>query len=300
MLYSFINWFREILFGFEMNEDNDNSLHNRMKRLSLKWNGFHVHPFKPTIITLNSHDLLKFINILTSYDEKLKFFEQWNTVYKKVCESLYNKFNPTMIYYFNDEINIVFYHNDHGELWANGNLHKMIANISSYTSRCLSQELIKIGVNLDFCFNCRVVQFDDSYETLNWLIWRQSDCYRNILTLLYKCYHLEYAIRTNSNYLNQILNSKLKGTTTTELETFLYENKTDSLNEFKKLLFGAILKKQIRVISTQIENAETENTETEKSSTMYTRKEIVMFNNTKFADDFVNNFETFLQQRYLA
>ena len=85
---------------FNSRIDHDYSLHYRMKKLSSKWNDYNIHPFKPTIVTLKSQDLLKFINTLTSYEDKINFYNQWNNVYKNVCESLYNKFNPSMIYYF--------------------------------------------------------------------------------------------------------------------------------------------------------------------------------------------------------
>lgn len=267
------------------NLSDENSLHNRMKELSTKWNGYNIHPFKPTIVTLTSHNLLKFINTLSSYDNKIKFYEQWNSVYKKTSEQLYKKFNPSMIYYFNDEINLVFYHNDYGEMWANGNLHKMISNISSYTTRCLSLELIKIGVDLDFCFNCKVVQFDDKYETLNWIIWRQADCRKNTIALLYKCYHLDFVDRKNLGILNRILNSKIKGLMTSELEMFLYEKLQDVVG-LDKLLLGTILKKQIHVIQSE-------------NKSLHTKKEIVIFN-IKMSENFVNNFIMFIKQRYLV
>lgn len=281
-----LNWLVKF-FNYE-SDNNDNeemSLHKRMKKLVSKWNSYKIHPYKPTVVNLTSHDLLKFVNSLTSYEDKILFFNKWNSVYKNVCEKLYNKFGPSMIYYFNDEINIVFYHNDYGEVWGNGNLHKLISSISSYASSLLKSELYKNEIDLDFCFNCKLVQFDDKYETLNWMVWRQSDCRKNTIALLYKCYHLNFTERGGSLYLNEILNAKVNGVKTINLENYLYEN-VDNVQELKKLILGNILKKQICVISND-------------PGELYSRKEIVLFN-TNLKSDFLDNFSLFIKQKYLV
>lgn len=285
-------WLNWLFDYFNFTDDKyDPFLHTRMINLSEKWNGFCIHPFKPFVITLNSTELLKLVNSLTSYNDKMLFYKQWNEIYKNVCTKLYNKFNPSMILHFNDEINLVFYHNPYGDIWGNGNVNRLISNISSYASLCLGQQFVKNNIDIEFYINCKIVSFDDKYESLNWIIWRQSDCRKNTVALLYKCYHLDFSNNTNLKLLNEILNSKVEGIKTKNLEEFLYYN-VDNVNELKNLLLGTVLKKQIRIIYNDENHAEYDD------SKLYTRKEIEMFN-ISLKDNFLNNFRLFIKDKYL-
>lgn len=283
-------WFSNYFFG-ENKKSDDTFLHDRMLDLSQKWNGFCVHPFKPFVITLNSTELLKLVNSLTSYNDKMLFYKQWNEIYKNVCSKLYNKFNPSMVLYYNDEINLVFYQNHHGDVWGKGNVNRLISNISSYASLYLGQQFTKNNIDIDFCINCKIVSFNDKYETLNWIIWRQSDCRKNTVGLLYKCYHLEFAENTNLKFLNEVLNEKVEGVKTSDLEKFLYNHVNDDDGSLKNLLLATVLKKQIRIMCNGTDNGYNQ-------CELYTRKEIEMFH-ISFKDDFLNNFRMFIKDKYL-
>lgn len=261
------NWLINYIFGYN-DELGQASLPYRMKNLSKKWNSYCVHPFKPTIVTLKSYELLRFINTQSTYDEKILFYKSWNEIYKNVCEQLYNDFSPSMIYYFNDEIHLVFYFNEFGEIWGNGNVHKLITTITSSTTSYLCKQLYKNNIELNFSFNSKIVQFDDKYESLNWIIWRQLDCKKNIITSLYKCFS---NLNVNNIKINAMENA---------MENTL---QNENINE---LTLGTIMKKQKQVNLTENEN------------NLYIRNEIQLFH-IDLKSNFVNNFNMFIKQKYL-
>ena len=102
---------------------------------------------------------------------------------------MYNKFDPVMIYAFNNEINLAFFYNDNGEDRYDGNINKILTSIVSYASVLVSKELEKSEIYLDLVFDGHFIEFDIDHEILNYFIWRQFDCKRNTITLLYKSFY---------------------------------------------------------------------------------------------------------------
>jgi hypothetical protein len=128
---------------------------------------------------------------VTSFDEKIASLELYNKALTNVCESLYNRFDPHCIYAFNNEIHLVFFYNNKGDFIYNGNVTKTITTIASQASIYFMKELLLLGIDANSSFEGSSVEFDKQYETLNYLVWRQFDCKRNTITLLYKCLNKE-------------------------------------------------------------------------------------------------------------
>lgn len=270
----------------------DNSLNSRMKKLESKYNNNKSHPFKPHVFSLKSKKLLSFINETTDFNVKIHFLQWYNNVLRKVCSKLYERFDPSMIYTFNNEIHCVFYYNDHGDYKYDGNINRMLSNMSSYTSVLMNEELKSYEVNLDFTFECTYVEFDVEYECLNYIIWRQLDCKRNLTTLLYKCHK-------NDGFLD-LKNIKLK-----ELEKELnssYNNFSDSLS---KLCYGTIVKKQIVKDKDNNQNnkidciSSKEGFEITKETNKDTERKQVVYKHFWLFDDFTKTFEEYIVNKFL-
>jgi len=153
------------------------------------------HPFKPFVVSLKSRQILSYFNYLTSIDDKLKFIDKFNEIMITVSKKLYTQYDPHMIYTFHDEIHLVFFYNENGNYLYSGDINKIITTLVSYTSIEMTKILTKRSIDLEFVYKGQFIQFDNDYEILNYIIWRQFDCKRNIITLLYKCINLE-------NFLN--------------------------------------------------------------------------------------------------
>lgn len=186
-----------IFKNFFTNNDNDNnkkrdkcenSLEKRMKKIIEKDNGKIRHYYKPYIVSIKSKRLLAYINNTKyNFEDKINLLHNINEILINVSKKLYNKFDPTMIYTFHNEINLVFFYNENGESIYDGNINKILTSIVSYASILISKELDKKNILIDFLFDGHFVEFDKDYEILNFLVWRQFECKRNTITLLYKC-----------------------------------------------------------------------------------------------------------------
>lgn len=164
------------------------SLHTRMRALVCKQNNDRWHYFKPHIVTLKSKQILKYINSVISIEDKLKVLDFFNQIAINVSNKLEKRFNPTVIYTFHDEIHLVFFYNDNGDSLYNGNKNRILTTITSFASVEMTKELLKNHVDISFEYNGKLIEFHKDYETLNYLIYRQVDCKRNTILLLYKCY----------------------------------------------------------------------------------------------------------------
>jgi hypothetical protein len=133
------------------------------------------------VISLKSKSLLKILNSRSNFDEKTNELAENNIILKKICKILYDKYDPIMIYCFNNEINLVFVNND--SALYNGNISKLVCNIASCAS-VLSSKQVKEDIYFDGMF----LEFTKTCELLNYLVWRQFDCRRNTVTSLYKCF----------------------------------------------------------------------------------------------------------------
>lgn len=170
-----------------MNKDTTVSLKLRMQSLLNKHNNKNFSGYKPYIISLKSKEILEYLNFpYNSITEKISQFKNYNDILLNVSKNCYNRFNPYMIYTFNDEIHMVFYNtSDYPDLY-NGNINKTLTTMSSYVARLFTKEFIKTGLDFDFTIHAKYAEFDKEYETLNYLVWRQNDCKRNNIITLYK------------------------------------------------------------------------------------------------------------------
>lgn len=215
------------------------SLQERMTRYIKEHNGKKCHCFKPHIISLKSKTLLTHLNFLTKLDEKLECLKEYNTILERVCAILYSKYDPHMIYAFNNEIHLVFYPNDEGNFLFDGDISKTLTMIVSYASICFTKEIKGTQFEVDCVFEGNFVEFGKDYEVLNYIIWRQLDCKRNTVTLLYKCINYD-GILDNMMTLDKI--------SLLELQKEVY-NKVSS-EALDRLMYGGISKKQIVYIET--------------------------------------------------
>lgn len=183
-------------FG-KINSNKTESLQQRMTDYIKKSNSKKCHPYKPHIISLKSHNLLSYINNITTIDEKLYLFKKYNNVLIEVCKELYNTYDPSMIYCFNNEIHLVFYHNNTGDYLYNGDITKTLTSMASYVSILFTKKMEELNSDIIPIFSGILVEFDKEYETLNYIIWRQFDCKRNNTTLLYKCYNKDSLTNTD-------------------------------------------------------------------------------------------------------
>jgi hypothetical protein len=176
---------------------------------------------KTHIVSLKSKQLLKAINDVWRYDDKVEDLQKYNEKLINVCYKLYEYFSPNVIFSFNNEIHLCFYHNGSNNFVFGGNQNKTISTMASYAT-----------LVADCVFEATLHEFDYDYEVLNFLIWRQHDCKRNNYTLLYKCKHLE-------QYLDNTLN--IQETKLTDIEKFF----KDEYNIINPFVLGNVLKKSI-------------------------------------------------------
>lgn len=244
---------------------NENSLRTRMKHYLSRYNA-ECHYYKPHIISLKSKKLLFFVNHLTTLEEKLEILKEHNQMLINVCSKLYERFDPHMIYTFNNEIHLVFYYNDEGNVLYYGDVNKLVTSIVSYASVCMEKNLSENGVNIDFLFHGEFVEFDKDYETLNYIIWRQLDCKRNNTVLLYRCLK-QNEILDNKLVLDKIKNEEMRQ----ELENYT------SIHE--SIFNGNIIKRQLfykERSANEKTTQQTQNDEQWSENGMYTRKRLII------------------------
>lgn len=187
MLASLIKKLNNLLFDDNSCSDTTNnsqchSLSHRMKYYVDKHNGENCHPFKPHIISVKSKNMLNKINEVTDVNTKIELLKLYKDMMIDVSKVLYNRFDPHMMYTFNNELHFLFNYNDDGIFLYDGNIHKLITTICSHVTLEVNKRL-----PYDASFEATFTEFDQDFEALNFLIWRQHDCKRNVSSLLYKC-----------------------------------------------------------------------------------------------------------------
>lgn len=266
------------------------SLENRMKKNVDKFNSGKFHYFKPYIVSIKSRQILSFLNNTTSFDSKIKDLEMFQNILYETSKELYIKFDPNLIYTFQDEIHLVFFYNDNGNYMYDGNINKIITTIASFASISVFKQLQKKGIELEFSFNSKFVEFDKDFETLNYLVWRQNDCKRNIISLLYKCLHVDLFLENNIDLnvkldhlkddINKILN--------TDIEISLIH-----------LLRGNIIKKHKQIVDYLIGNEndtdKNQNKENEENETV--TRNIIHIEHFLFADNFDKIFKKYIKNK---
>jgi tRNA(His) 5'-end guanylyltransferase len=184
-------------------------------------------PFKPHVIALKSVEFLKLINEESSFQDKLEAMRVYQQIFSKVSRAIIQRFDPTMVYTFNNEINVVFYVNEYGDVLFGGQILKLVTNIASFASNVLQKELSEMKMSPQCIFEGSFYEFEKDIEVANFLVWRQLDCYRNNASLMYKC----------ANGLKDVTGLKHKDVVET-LQKGGFE-----IDEF--ITHGTILKKQL-------------------------------------------------------
>ena len=196
----------------------------------IKKNNKQCHGFKPFVITIKSKQLSEYINYITDLDEKVKLLNNVQDILFETSKTLYAKFNPHLIYTFQNEINVVFFYNDNGTFVYNGDINKIVTNIVSVVSIEVYKRLCQL--NFDLNFHGHFVEFDVDYEVLNYLVWRQMDCKRNTITLLYRC--------------NENNKCNVEGIKVIDMISILNNKIGKNINqEYMHLLTGNIIKKYL-------------------------------------------------------
>lgn len=179
--------FMESLKNISNSNRKTTSLDGRMRNLITKNNG-KFHGFKPFVVTVKSKELSKYINDITEFNQKVELLKNIQSVLFEIGQLIYTRFEPRLVYTFQNEVNIVFFYNDDGVFMYNGNINKMITSIVSLVSIEFYKRVgCQLVFDYDFNFTGQYVEFDIDYEILNYLVWRQLDCKRNTITLLYRC-----------------------------------------------------------------------------------------------------------------
>ena len=209
----------------------DNSLDTRMRTNLRKYNSVKCHGFKPFVITLKSKELLSYINYVVSFRDKVDELNNIADIMFEVSKQIYRRYDPHVIYTFENELNIVFYYNENGIYSFDGNIHKTITSLCSFTSVEMAKHLMTKDINLDAYFTGEFVEFDTDYEVLNYLVWRQMDCKRNTITLLYKC--LDLTVNVEGVTINNMISAIDK-----KMEMGIE-------NGLKNLLTGSTIKKYL-------------------------------------------------------
>lgn len=168
---------------YQLVKKRKNNIENRMKKLYGKVNRQACDPFKPHVIALKSVEFLKLINEESTFQEKRKALGVYQQILGNVSRAIIQRFDPTMVYTFNNEINVVFYVNEYGDVLFGGQILKLVTNIASFASVVLQKELSSSQCIFEGSF----YEFDKDIEVANFLVWRQMDCYRNNVSLMYKC-----------------------------------------------------------------------------------------------------------------
>lgn len=232
-----MNFFKTIakFFDYSKKDESMQSLSDRMTNLIRKYNNNNVHYYKSFVVSLKSRGVLNYVNKLSTVDEKLNFYQEYNKVLVKVCEKLYGYFDPSCIYTFNNEIHLIYHYNNYGNYMFNGNINRLLTSISTFAAIEMSKNLKLSNIELNNMFyEGTFVQFNKKYEVLNYLIWRQHDCYRNTLSNVYTCYK-NGSLEKEQREKNVLHNIKLN-----EIE--------DELKRFDikdDVLYGMLVKKEI-------------------------------------------------------
>lgn len=246
MIYEFVDWAKtniEEYINVQMKTDID----KRMKQYIEKSNNVRYCNYKKGyVISLKSKNILKYINHITNIDEKLEVMTKLNNIMQKVCKKLYNQFDIHLIYLFNNEINLMFRHKQKNDLLYGGDVIRMLTTIVSYTTIYCTDIMKEYKLEMLPTFEAKYIEFDKEYELLNYIIWRQLDCKRNNLSLLYKCISID--IINEIEYDRKKDNKRIYNAKTDEIIKILNEyNEYDNnfMEKYKNLVYGNIIKKAI-------------------------------------------------------
>jgi len=130
-------------------------------------------------------------------------------------EDFYNNsgITPSLVFIFSDEINLVFSR----DIPFNGRLEKIDSVIPSFFSSAL---VINLGSTKPLSFDSRVLIID-RYDISEYLIWRQEECWRNLMSS-----YAYYFVRDEGLNVRQA-QDRLKGLKTEELHELAWSHGTN-------------------------------------------------------------------------
>lgn len=206
-------------------------LGERMRDIVGVYNDKQFENYFPRVISLKSREILRFVNNIEkdNIENKILKWKEYDKILLNVSKACYDRFNPSMIYTFNDEIHMVFYNQSDYDEYYN-NINKTLTTMASFVSNKFTKEFIKNNIDIEFTVNGKYAEFKQEFEVLNYLIWRQFDCRRNNIITLYKC-------------INQNINSMSLENITQELFHYLSDLNI-SYDDIKFIICGNILKKR--------------------------------------------------------
>jgi hypothetical protein len=261
---AFVEYIQKTIF-------NNSSLKNRMQNVLYKYNGQEFSQYEPYIVSLKSKEILEYLNTRNlSIKEKIDDWQEYNTMLLKVSQECYDRFNPRMIYSFNDEIHMVFYNtSDYPDLY-NGNVNKTLTTMSSFATRQFTKEFNKRNLDFEFTINAKYAEFNQEYEALNYLVWRQLDCKRNNIITLFKYFQedVKYLVLDD---VTQSLFHKL-----TDLNM--------NYEQLKYLINGNVVKKELVYV--------------DMNDNMLTKKELNVSNDL-LHENFKENLRKYIYNAYL-
>lgn len=223
------------------------SLSDRMENISTKYN-LKCDYYKPHIITIKSKQILSYLKKVSledsCFDEKLKKISYINDLLINVCKNIYIKYDPNLIYCFQNEINLVFFYKDNGNYLFDGNINNLLTILTSDITLQINKRIqdSKLNVELnDVLFTGKFIEFSKDYETLNYIIWRQVNCKRNTLSLFYKCLYTNkdingIGIKEMEEYLEKVLKDIQIFLTGNIIKKILYyKTKTNTVYEDEQI-----------------------------------------------------------------
>lgn len=295
MFYSLINEYLFYKNTDTVKNDSDNNLDLRMRKLVTSYNNKKCHGFQPFVISLKCKSLMKYINELKTFDKKTKQLNELQDIMFEVSKMLYAKYDPHLIYSFQNEINLVYNYNDQGNYIYDGNINKMLTSITSYTSVFFTKYLMKHNIDLDVNFFGQFVEFNIDYEVLNYLIWRQMDCKRNTISLLYKCVNFEDFLSMTETIDNMSIENML----------FDINQKLDKRVEcdYNNLLTGNIIKKYIfhKLVKQSVYNYnDNKNQDNNETKDIIVTRKSVGIEHLFFSDNFKDNLQKYILEKLIS
>jgi hypothetical protein len=173
---------------------------------------------------------------------------------------------------------------------------------------------MKHNIDLDVNFFGQFVEFNIDYEVLNYLIWRQMDCKRNTISLLYKCVNFEDFLSMTESIDNMSIENML----------FDINKKLDKKVEcdYKNLLTGNVIKKYLfhKLVKQSVCNCNEDKSNEDKSNEdksnedksnedksneglskdiVVTRKSVGV-EHLSFSDNFKDNFQKYIVEKLIS
>lgn len=151
------------------------SSEKKFQKLVEKYNGAKMHPYKINVMSFKSKTVLKKIKNSNCTDAMSSIQEMlYNPT---VLTSLYEKWNPSLIFVTLNEIHVIKFYdedNDSSTVLYNGNINKVLTTLVS---------VISLGTGFEFSGS--FVEFDRDEDLLEFISLKQKEMYRNVLNFIW-------------------------------------------------------------------------------------------------------------------